>query len=157
MSRPWNGTGPAVRSCRRAMHLASVDLPPPDSPTSPSVSPARTSRLTSSTACTRATSRARIPFLIGKYFLTCSARRAPRHPTSRSPFCPLGAQVLRDGQVLPGGQVRADGAVTALLLLLRVEVAGIQVAVAELVGQRRDLPAPVEPVRAAGSERAALR
>ena len=52
-----------------------MDLPQPDSPTRPSVSPARSSRLTSSTACTRATSRSsRTQLLIGKYFVTCSAR-----------------------------------------------------------------------------------
>ena len=37
---------------------ASVDLPQPDSPTRPSVSPASTSMLTSETACTRARERA---------------------------------------------------------------------------------------------------
>src|SRR5438132_1550392 len=41
---------------------------------SPSVSPRRTSSETSSTACTRATSRwIRTPRLIGKYLKTCSA------------------------------------------------------------------------------------
>ena len=57
MSWPSNTMEPLVSGYSRAMHRASVDLPQPDSPTSPSVSPARSSMLTSSTACTRATSR----------------------------------------------------------------------------------------------------
>ncbi len=43
---------PEVRSWRRAMQRANVDLPQPVSPTNPRVSPRRTSRLTRSTACT---------------------------------------------------------------------------------------------------------
>src|SRR5829696_7515878 len=46
-----------------------VDLPQPDSPTSPSVSPAMMSNDTSSTAWTRATSREKRPPRMGKYFL----------------------------------------------------------------------------------------
>src|SRR5712671_1241019 len=46
MMRPlWLGTS-------RITALPSVDFPQPDSPTRPTVSPAATSRLTSSTACT---------------------------------------------------------------------------------------------------------
>ena len=37
--RPSNVTVPAVSSCSRMMHRPSVDLPQPDSPTRPSVSP----------------------------------------------------------------------------------------------------------------------
>ena len=85
MSWPSNTTDPLVSGYSRAMHRASVDLPQPDSPTRPSVSPARRSMLTSSTACTRATSRcSRIPLLIGKYFFTCSARSSSS--PSPSPF-----------------------------------------------------------------------
>jgi hypothetical protein len=47
---------PAIRPggwTSRMIERAVTDLPLPDSPTSPSVSPARTSKLTSSTAFTR--------------------------------------------------------------------------------------------------------
>src|ERR1700680_2050155 len=57
------------------MHRARVDLPQPVSPTSPRVSPRRTSRLTPSTACT--TSRLRrnsCPDRSGKYLTTFSTR-----------------------------------------------------------------------------------
>ena len=70
ISCPRKITWPAVGSSSRTIVRPSVDLPQPDSPTSPSVSPSFTSKLTSSTACTRPTSRCRSPFRIGKYFLT---------------------------------------------------------------------------------------
>src|SRR5438067_1391461 len=57
-----------------------VVLPQPDSPTSPSVSPRLTKKLTSSTALTLATVRwKRMPFVIGKYFLRffTSSRMSP--------------------------------------------------------------------------------
>src|SRR5215510_3515461 len=63
---PSNHTSPAVGSIRRRMHRPVVDLPQPDSPTSPSVSPALISKEMPSTACTRATSREKRPPLIGK-------------------------------------------------------------------------------------------
>src|SRR3990172_512420 len=53
----------------RRMQRPVVDFPQPDSPTSPSVSPFLMSKVTSSTACTRATSREKRPPRIGKYFL----------------------------------------------------------------------------------------
>ena len=62
---------PSVGSSRRTMQRPRVDLPQPDSPTRPRVSPSATLTVTSSTACTRATSRERTPFRIGKYFLRC--------------------------------------------------------------------------------------
>jgi hypothetical protein len=63
---PSNQTSPAVGSIRRRMHRPVVDLPQPDSPTSPSVSPALISNEMPSTAWTRATSREKRPPLIGK-------------------------------------------------------------------------------------------
>jgi len=71
-----NQTSPAVGSIRRRMQRPVVDLPQPDSPTSPSVSPFNRSKLTSSTACTRATSRENKPPRIGKYFLRFLIRRS---------------------------------------------------------------------------------
>src|SRR2546427_5048278 len=54
-----NQTSPDVGSMSRRIERPVVDLPQPDSPTRPSVSPGRISNDTSSTACTRATSRER--------------------------------------------------------------------------------------------------
>src|SRR2546428_1114781 len=71
-----NHTSPAVGSMRRRMQRPVVDLPHPDSPTRPSVSPFRMSKDTSSTACTRATSREKRPPRIGKYFLRFLTRRS---------------------------------------------------------------------------------
>ena len=51
--RPSNQISPAVGSISRRMQRPVVDLPEPDSPTSPSVSPLAMSKLTLSTACTR--------------------------------------------------------------------------------------------------------
>ena len=60
MSRPRNRISPEVGSSRRTMQRPSVDFPQPDSPTSPSVSPAARSRETSATARTCATARSKI-------------------------------------------------------------------------------------------------
>ena len=72
----WNHTSPAVGSMSRRMLRPVVDLPHPDSPTRPSVSPAMMSNETSSTAWTRATSRENSPPRIGKYFFRCRTRRS---------------------------------------------------------------------------------
>ncbi len=48
----WNSTSPEVGSIRRSRHRAVVDLPEPDSPTRPNVSPRRTSKEMFETACT---------------------------------------------------------------------------------------------------------
>ncbi len=65
MSSPRNRISPEVGSISRMMQRPVVDLPQPDSPTRPSVSPGRMSSVTPSTARTRASSRARNPPLIG--------------------------------------------------------------------------------------------
>ena len=81
MSCPSNVTVPSVRSYSRITQRPNVDLPQPDSPTSPTVSPPNRSRLTPSTACTRATSRwISVPSLIGKYFLTSRAESSGSPP-----------------------------------------------------------------------------
>ena len=54
MSRPLRRIVPDVGSCRRTTQLPTVDLPLPDSPTSPSISPAPIVNDTSSTAWTTA-------------------------------------------------------------------------------------------------------
>ena len=82
MSRPRNVIVPEVGSSRRMMQRAIVDLPQPDSPTTPSVSPSFTVNETPSTAFTDATSFWKmIPRVTGKYFfrsLTSSSVSAKR-------------------------------------------------------------------------------
>src|SRR5690606_41445987 len=68
MSRPLKITFPSVGSIRRRIERPRADFPQPDSPTSPSVSPRRMSKETSETARTAATSRFKIPPLMGKRF-----------------------------------------------------------------------------------------
>src|SRR5262245_29297763 len=72
----WNHTSPEVGSINRRIVRPVVDLPQPDSPTRPSVSPGWISKVTSSTACTRATSRESRPPRIGKYFFRLRTRRS---------------------------------------------------------------------------------
>jgi len=64
---------PEVVSRSRSIRRAVVDLPQPDSPTIPSVSPLRTVSVTSSTAWTRERVRLKTPWLTGKCFVTCSS------------------------------------------------------------------------------------
>ena len=52
MSWPLNSSWPPLMPTSFSRHLPMVDLPEPDSPTMPSVSPRRTLKLTPSTACT---------------------------------------------------------------------------------------------------------
>src|SRR5712691_1542153 len=52
MSRPLSRIVPDVGSSRRITQLPTVVLPLPDSPTSPSISPGASEKLTPSTACT---------------------------------------------------------------------------------------------------------
>ena len=78
-SWPLKRTSPALGSISRKMQRPVVDLPQPDSPTMPRVSPAAMLKLTPSTACTRSTSRLSSPPLIGKYLvkpLTCKSSGA---------------------------------------------------------------------------------
>ena len=79
MSRPANAILPAVSSCSRTMQRPSVVLPQPDSPTSPSVSPARTSNETLVDRLHLGDRRARTtPPLTGKCFVTPSTSRSMR-------------------------------------------------------------------------------
>ena len=61
MSRPSKRIVPAVGSSSLSISRAVVDLPQPDSPTMPSVSPLRTLSVTSSTACTSPERRENTP------------------------------------------------------------------------------------------------
>src|SRR5580692_356310 len=69
MSSPMNSIVPAVGSRRRIIVRPSVDLPHPDSPTRPTVSPFLMSRSTPSTARTWATVLWRTPEVMGNHVL----------------------------------------------------------------------------------------
>ncbi len=82
-SSPRNLIVPSVESISRMMARDMVVFPQPDSPTSPSVSPSLMEKVTSFTACTRATSRSkRMPSLMGKKSLRWSTSTS-----GVSPFC----------------------------------------------------------------------
>ena len=72
----------ARRSARAGATIrrAVVDLPQPDSPTMPSVSPRFTVSDTSSTACTTPLPRANTPCLTGKCFVRCSTSTSGPSP-----------------------------------------------------------------------------
>src|SRR5262249_10384503 len=69
MSLPERWMVPAVGSISRSTVRPTVDLPQPDSPTSPSVSPASIVKLTPSTANTVPAARCSSPLRMGKCFL----------------------------------------------------------------------------------------
>ncbi len=125
-------TFPDVRSKRRAMQRARVDLPHPVSPTSPSVSPRRTSRLTPSTACTKSLLRRSLPDCTGKLLdhvvhrdqhvvahdatgspttrARTSARSAASWGSQQAERCPGSAVHLGQGWVLDPAAVHDVGA-----------------------------------------------
>jgi hypothetical protein len=65
MRCPRHAIVPAVGSTSRRIVLPAVDLPQPDSPTSPSVSPAPIAKLIPSTACTFPAARPSSPCRTG--------------------------------------------------------------------------------------------
>src|SRR5208282_174020 len=76
-SRPSNHTLPRVGSSSRSIRRPSVDLPEPDSPTRPNVSPRRISRLTPATAFKVSFVRESSPSLpAGNSFQRSSTRRS---------------------------------------------------------------------------------
>ena len=80
ISLPLNRTEPDVAGSRRSSMRPVVDLPHPDSPTRPSVSPRRTWKLTPQTACTTPTWRRTRPARTGK----CLTRSVASRMISRS-------------------------------------------------------------------------
>ena len=77
MSRPSKITLPPVGSSSRMTQRAIVDLPQPDSPTTPSVSPSLTAKETPSTALTAPTCFWKmIPRVTGKCFFRFSTMRS---------------------------------------------------------------------------------
>jgi hypothetical protein len=75
MSSPSSLMLPAVGSMRRSAVRPTVDLPQPDSPTRPRVSPRRMEKLTPSTAKTFPALRRRKPLRVLKYFLSSFTSR----------------------------------------------------------------------------------
>src|SRR5258708_7153378 len=69
MTSPLSLTSPSVGSISFKMHLPTVDLPHPDSPTSPKVSPCLIEKETPSTAKTWPETRLKTPLRMGKCFL----------------------------------------------------------------------------------------
>ena len=84
ISSPSNLIEPLVGSSRRSSSRPVVDLPQPDSPTRPSVSPRLTSNDTPSTACTAPTCLRKIsPEVSGK----CLTRSRISYSVSPPPAC----------------------------------------------------------------------
>src|SRR5262245_22484380 len=93
----WKRTSPEVGSMRRRIDRPVVDLPHPDSPTRPRVSPAMMSKVTSSTACTRATSLEKRPPRMGKYFLRRSEEHTSELQSLRHLVCRLLLEKKKKG------------------------------------------------------------
>src|SRR5699024_4930150 len=87
-SRPSKRTLPEVGAMRRTMVRARVDLPHPDSPTRPSVSPLAMFMLTPESACTSAR-RPNMPCLV-RY----PATRSVTSSTGGVDCCPTGKHLL---------------------------------------------------------------
>ena len=95
MSLPSSRIAPLVGSISRSTLRATVDLPQPDSPTRPSVSPAPIEKLTPSTACTVPTRRAQqTPPRTGKCLLEVGdlEQRAAASASWRTPPLPAARQ-----------------------------------------------------------------
>ena len=88
MSVPRKGTEPEVASMSRRIRRPVVDLPQPDSPTRPRVSPRRTSKVRPHTACTSSTTRRNRPARTGKC-LTRSRTSRIFSPEA-GPLAPVG-------------------------------------------------------------------
>src|SRR6266566_1024862 len=99
---PLNHTSPEVGSMRRRMQRPVVDLPQPDSPTSPKVSPASSSKLTSLTAYTCSTPREKTPPPMTKFF----TRFFTRSSGSLIAPCPYSTQAT----LWPAAISRSGGA-----------------------------------------------
>ena len=149
MSWPSKTIFPSVTGCSRAMQRASVDLPQPVSPTSPSVSPSRICRLTPSTACTNRCSRLTSEALRSGKCLTMPVSSSSAGPASAA------ADACRAAVISTGTGTRRATAPAA--------ESGSQQAdwwpglAADRVQRRRLGGAPVEGEPAARPERAARR
>src|SRR5690349_6173230 len=139
MSSPLNAILPAVGSISLIAVRPSVDLPQPDSPTSPRVSPVLISRSTPSTACTCPTVR-------------CSTPDATGNQTFRSVIETSGSAAVH-------ALVSVLTAVSGTFQLragLRDPARGT-LGVADRQQSRRLARAPLDPKRAPGMECATFR
>src|SRR2546423_6040366 len=135
MSCPRNWIEPPVGSSSFMMQRAIVDLPQPDSPTTPSVSPSRIANDTPSTAFTDATSFWKtIPRVTGKYFCK-SCTTSSSSPRSSSCVCRIGDACVVTLRGLRHHSREQLGGLPVLRLL--VEVAGLEMAL--VVGDLREL------------------
>src|ERR1044072_360666 len=107
-SRPSNRTSPLSGVCVRATHLIGVDLPAPLSPTSAITSPRRTSKSTSSSACTEPnvfvmprSSRRGVSVTVARFLTRWRGRRLGRR-LPRGSFALLAVLlVLPDADLAP--------------------------------------------------------
>src|SRR5215510_16395087 len=95
MSSPLTMMLPSVSSISRKTVRPTVDLPQPDSPTRPSVSPASMAKLTPSTAKTCPVVRRRMPFWTAKCFLRffTSSTGVPATTVETRPHSRIGRSV----------------------------------------------------------------
>src|SRR4051794_19218400 len=119
---------PAVGSIRRRMARPTVDLPQPDSPTRPSVSPSPIAKLTPSTANTRS-GLTRNPRLIGKCFFSASTT-STGSPACGAPACALTLASVMAGSVRRSGMPTRGPVAGTFFLVSRSFVA------AAIVGAR---------------------
>src|SRR5262245_794192 len=163
MSSPASLIEPAVGSISRSTVRPTVDLPQPDSPTRPSVSPAAVAKLTPSTANTWPAVRRRRPVLMGKCFLrpATSSTGASGSPAGRGSGIgrsiervgapaggPVSGPLLLIGRILPAAALVGERAA-------RREGAGLR-----QIGQRRNhawnlLEAAIGPLALAAHQRQA--
>ena len=109
---------------------------------------------TSSTACTRATSRWKmIPRVIGKYFVRFSTQDERFSPPTGAPAGSSGTWHAHDGHL----QTARFALLPEPALVLRAQVAGLGVAAAAILELGPLLVARLEAMRAARMERAAGR
>ncbi len=111
MSRPSNRICPPVGSSSRVSSRPVVVLPQPDSPTTPSVCPAATEKLTSSTACTAPIfCRMMTPLVTGKCLVSpVTSSSAPPAPPA-PPVTPAVPALLTGVLTVPPGSIRAADA-----------------------------------------------
>ena len=112
---PSNCTLPPVARSRRSNRRPVVDLPHPDSPTSPSVSARSMWKLTPSTARTYPTTCRNTPAVTGKCITRSRTRTNGAAPPPRSAPTPCAAAavppgVVRTAAATPDGAVPSTGA-----------------------------------------------
>ena len=116
MSRPSKRIVPAVGSSSLSISRAVVDLPQPDSPTMPSVSPRRTLSVTSSTACTSPALRENTPEATGKRLVSPSTSiSGSLHALTRRPPAATAARSAQRRRFASGSRWQASAWPPSLL------------------------------------------